>query len=136
MIFLPVAVIALLCLIFLRKKNWTPKTLFDWTVIIAGFLFTGTGFLVIFQMALAVFRTSLVQEAAVTVLLAIIQILLGIGIIRIIMGTREGIDIRRRAYIAILGIFTLGVGWLPGGASARSFSKYHACPEKERTKII
>ena len=137
MIFLPVAVITALGLIFLWKKNWTPKTLFEWTGIIAGFLFIGTGFLVIFQMALAVFRTSLVQEAAVTVLLAIIPILLGIGAIRIIMGTREGIDIRRRAYIAILGIFALFVwaGFLVGPVLA-VLASIIPVVKKNRTKII
>ena len=107
MIFLPVAVITALGLIFLLKKNWIPKTLFEWTGIIGGFLFIGTGFLVIFQMALAVFRTSMVQEAAVTILFAIIPIILGIWIIRIIMHNREKIDARKRAYLAILGIFAL-----------------------------
>ena len=89
-------------------------------------------------MALAVFRTSMVQEAAVTVLFAIIPITLGIWMIRIIMQNREKIDARKRAYLAILGIFALfSVGWLPGGASARSFGKC-AClsREKERNKNL
>jgi hypothetical protein len=136
-IFLPVAVITALGLIFLWKKNWIPKTLFEWTGIIGGFLFIGTGFLVIFQMALAVIRTSMVQEAAVTVLFAIIPIILGIWIIRIIMQNREKIDARKRAYLAILGIFALFVwaGFLVGPVLA-VLASIIPVVKKNRTKIF
>ena len=109
MILIPVVVIPALGLILLWKKNWIAKTLFEWTGIMAGFLFIGTGFSVIFQMVLALSRTSLVQEAAITVILAFFPILLGIGAIRIVMENRERIDVRKRIYLAILGIFALFV---------------------------
>ncbi len=116
MILLPVVVIPASGLIFLWKRNWIPKMPFELTGIMTGFLFIGTGFSVIFQMALAIYRTSLVQEVAITVILAFVPILLGMGAIRIIMETREGIDIRKRAYLAILGIFAFFVwaGFLVG----------------------
>ena len=116
MILLPVVVIPALCLIFLWKRNWKAKTLFEWTGIMAGFLFIGTGFSVIFQMVLALSRTSLAQEVAITVILAFFPILLGIVVIRIIMQNRERIDVRKRVYLAMLGIFALFVwaGFLVG----------------------
>lgn len=116
MILLPVIVIPSLGLIFLWKRNWIAKTLFEWTGIMAGLLFIGTGFSVIFQMVLAISRTSLMQEVAITLILAFLQIILGIVAIRIITENREKIDMRKRAYIAMLGILALFVwaGFLVG----------------------
>jgi hypothetical protein len=116
MILLTVILIPALGLIFLWKRNWIAKTPFEWTGIMAGFLFIGTGFSVIFQMALALSRTSLVQEVAITVILAFFPVLLGIGVIHIIMEKRERINVRKRAYLAMLGIFALFVwaGFLVG----------------------
>jgi hypothetical protein len=113
---IPFVLVFTIFFIFLWKSNRIPKTLFEWAGTIAGFLFIGTGFSVIFQMLIAISHTSLVQEVAITLILAFLQIMLGIGAIRIIMKNTGRIDIRKRAYIAILGIFALFIwaGFLVG----------------------
>lgn len=116
MIFLPIIVTLAICSIFLWKKNWIPNTPFEWGGILAGILFLCTGSTVIFQMALALSYTSIVQEAIITFIFAILPMILGIAVIRSITINREKVDIRKRAYLAALGIIALFVwaGFLVG----------------------
>lgn len=116
MIFLPIIITLAICLSIFWKKNWIPETPFEWAGIMAGFLFIGTGSSVIFQMGLALSSTRLVEEALITVVFALLPVILGVAVIRSITNNRENVDIRKRAYLAVLGIIALFVwaGFLVG----------------------
>jgi len=109
MIFLPIIVTVAIGLIFFWKKNWMAKSLFEWIGILAGILFLCTGSMVILQMALALSSTKFVQEVLITIIYALLPMILGIAVIRSIMKNRENVDIRKRAYLAALGIIALFV---------------------------
>lgn len=116
MIFLPIIVPLALGLIFFWKKNQIPQTPFEWAGILAGMLFLCTGFTVIFQMVMALSYTQLRQEVIITIVVALIPVILGIAVIRSIMNNRENVDIRKRTYLAALGILALFIwaGYLVG----------------------
>lgn len=117
-IFLPIAATLAIGMgfMFRWKKNWIPSSLFEWTGILSGLLFLGTGFMYIFQMVLALSHTRLASEIVITIILALLSILLGIVVFRAIMKNRKEVDIRKRVYLAILGIIALFVwsGFLLG----------------------
>jgi hypothetical protein len=116
MIFLPIIVTSAIGLLLLWNKNWMPNTPFEWGGILAGILFLCTGSTVIFQMALALSHTPIVQEAFITFIFALLPMILGIAVIRSITNNRENVDIRKRAYLAAMGIIALFVwaGFLVG----------------------
>ena len=107
-------------LVFWLRKNWIPQAPFEWAGVLAGLLFLGTGFMFLFQMALALTRTQLVPEILITIILAFLPVLLGILVIWTVMKNRERVDIKKRAYLAILGILSLFVwaGFLAGSVLA------------------
>jgi hypothetical protein len=117
-IFLPIVATLLISmgLMFWWRKNWIPVSLFEWTGMLAGLLFLGTGFMVLFQMVLAFSHTHLVSEVVITSILALLSILLGIAVTRIILKNRKKVDTRKRIYLVILGIIALFVwsGFLVG----------------------
>jgi hypothetical protein len=117
-IFLPIiATLAIsMGLMFWWKREWIPVSLFEWTGMLAGLLFLGTGFMVLFQMLLALSHTEMVSEVVITSILALLSILLGIAVTRIIMKNRKKVDTRKRIYLVILGIIALFVwsGFLVG----------------------
>ncbi|CAG0981395.1 MAG: hypothetical protein OIN86_09715 [Candidatus Methanoperedens sp.] len=117
-IFLPIAATLAISMGFMLwwRKKWIPVSLFEWTGMLAGLLFMGTGFMVLFQMVLALSHTHLVSEVVITSILALLSILPGIAVIRIIRKNRKKVDIRKRIYLVILGIIALFVwsGFLVG----------------------
>ncbi|KCZ70865.1 hypothetical protein ANME2D_02890 [Candidatus Methanoperedens nitroreducens] len=52
-------------------------------------------------------HSPLVPEVAVTITLATVQILLGAAVLRLVLKSKEKINIRKRAYLAILGLIAL-----------------------------
>lgn len=109
MIFLPVIAALAIGLWVFRKKGWIPKTPFEWAGILAGLLFFGSGVMFLFEMVLALIRVSPGTDIVITIVLGILPIILGFAVIRIILRNREKIDIRKRVYLAILGILALFV---------------------------
>lgn len=91
-------------IMILRRNRWAARTLFEWTGFLAGLMFVGTGVMLLFQMILSFTRTSLVPEIAITVILALLPVLLGIAVIRIVIKSRGKVSIRSRIYLATLGI--------------------------------
>ncbi|SNQ62204.1 hypothetical protein [Candidatus Methanoperedens nitratireducens] len=81
-------------------------TPFEWTGILAGLLFFGSGIAFFFQM-MTLTRTQPAPEIIITIILALLPVLLGIAVIRIIIKNREKVDIRKKAYLVILGILAL-----------------------------
>jgi len=113
-------VIGLGLILWLLRNRWTTQTILDWTGILAGLLFLGTGVMILFQMALTLTQTPLVPEIGVTLMLALIPLLLGIGMLRLVLKSLGKVNIRKRAYLAILGLLALfaWAGLLVGPALA------------------
>jgi len=107
-------------MVWRRRNLGTAQTLFDWAGALAGLLFFGTSAMILFQMALTLTQTPLVPEIGVTIMLALLPILLGIGVLRLVLRREGRVDIRRRAYLAILGLLALfaWAGLLVGPALA------------------
>ncbi|UCH70958.1 MAG: hypothetical protein JSV29_03005, partial [Candidatus Bathyarchaeota archaeon] len=63
-----------------------------------------------FQMILALTHAPLVPEIGVTFMLALIPVLLGIGVLRLVLRSGDQVNIRKRAYLAILGVLAL-IAW-------------------------
>jgi hypothetical protein len=103
----------------LRNKG-LAQTLLDWTGTLAGLLFLGSGAMILFQTALTLTKASLVPEIAVTLMLALIPILLGVVVLRLVLRSRGKVGIRKRVYLAILGLIALfaWAGLLVGPALA------------------
>jgi hypothetical protein len=107
-IFLPVAAtLAIGIGLMTWRKRWIEQTLFEWTAILAGLLFFGSGIALFFQMIMTLTRTHASTEIIITIILALLPVLLGIAVIRIIIKSREKVDIRKRAYLMILGVLAL-----------------------------
>lgn len=108
-IFLPIAATLLIGmgLIFRRREKRMAKTPFEWTGVLAGLLFLSTGIMFLFQMVMTLMYTPIVSDIAITIILALLQILLGIAVIRVISSDKGKIDIRDRIRIAIFGILAL-----------------------------
>lgn len=106
-IFLPIAATFLIGLIFWRRAKWMAKTPFEWTGTLAGLLFLGTGIMFLFQMVMTLMYTPIVSDIIITIILSLLQILLGVAVIRVISRDKGKIDIRDRIRIAIFGILAL-----------------------------
>lgn len=109
MIFLPIAATLGIGsgLLFLRRKRWATQTPFEWTGLLAGLLFLSTGVMFLFQMSLALTHTRPVAEMVITITLALLPILFGIAVLRIIMKSQGKVDVRKRVFLAIFGILAL-----------------------------
>ncbi len=109
-----------LILMFLRRKNGgIPRSAFAWVGTFAGLVFVGSGATILFQMALTLTVTPLGSEIVLTLVLAAIPILLGLGVLRLTLDAVK-VDRRRRVYMAVLGIVAIfaWAGWLIGSALA------------------
>ena len=90
----------------LRKRELAP-TLLDWAGTLAGLLFVGTGAMILFQMSLTLTQTPVAPEIGITLVLALIPVLVGIGVLRLILRSGGEVNIRKRVYLAILGLIAL-----------------------------
>lgn len=100
-------VIGLVLIIWRDRKRATPRRLSSWLGSFAGLLFIGTGAIVFMQMVLSLIQTSLVSEAAITVVFALIPILLGLVTLRLCLKMDDRVSLRKRTYLVILGIVAL-----------------------------
>ncbi len=109
MIFLPIAATLVIGIGIMTwwRKCWMAHTPFEWTGILAGLLFFGSGIAFFFQMIMILTRTQPAPEIIITIILALLPVLLGIAVIRIIIKNREKVDIRKKVYLVILGILAL-----------------------------
>lgn len=115
-VLLPIIATLAVGIVLIRRTRWAARTLFEWTGFLAGLMFVGTGIMLLFQMILALTRTSPVPEIAITVILALLPVLLGIAVIRIVIKGREKVSTRSRIYLAALGIsgFFIWAGIIAG----------------------
>jgi hypothetical protein len=120
MIFFPVIATLVIGLWVLRKKGLIPETLFEWTGILAGLLFFGSGILFLFEMIRALIRVSPGPEIVITIVLGILPVILGIAVIRIILKDRGKVGMGKRTFLFIIGIVALFLwaGFLLGPALA------------------
>jgi len=90
----------------LWKRHTASQSFFGLTGTLAGLLYLGSGFMMLTQMLVALAATSLNQSAAVTLVLALVPILLGMTILWISL-SQETVTKGRRAWLAILGLLGL-----------------------------
>jgi hypothetical protein len=86
------------------RRTWSA---FRAAATAAGLLFLGSGMTILFQMTITIMHSSLSAQAIVTTLLAIIPILLGIGALRIGLGTWEDPGRSMRLKLALVGLLAL-----------------------------
>lgn len=104
-ILMPMVIAALLGLFVIWRSD--IRTPFKTAAILAGFLFLGTGATVLSQMAFSLIRAPAGSEAAITVLLAIIPVVLGIVTLRLSQGEA---GILQRIIMAVIGTIALLAG--------------------------
>ena len=106
-IFAPMGLVLAVGLIILGRRLWTAQIPFEWTGTLAGLMFVGSSAMLLFQMIIALTRTNLVPEIAITIILALVPFLLGTAVIYSITTSRGKVGIRKRAYLVILGTLAL-----------------------------
>lgn len=110
-ILMPMIIAALLGLFVIWRSS--TRTPFRTAGTLAGFLFLGTSATVLTQMAFSLMRAPAGSEAAITVLLAIIPVILGVVALRL---SRGEAGILQRIIIAVIGTIALlaGAGMIAG----------------------
>lgn len=122
-IFAPMLVTLVLGVGFLLQRNQgqkTPRTVLEWLAAVAGVLFIGSSFSILFQMLFSLMRAPLVPEIGITLLLASMPGLLGVLTLRIALRGTRNISSRTRVYLALYGFLALFVwgGLIIGSALA------------------
>ena len=100
-----VFVVGIPILIQRRRNAGSPRTLFQWTEVVAGLLFLASGFTVISQMLLALTIAPLGPAVIVTIDLASVPVVMGVFAIRFALQRTP--NFRIRASAAILGFLAL-----------------------------
>ena len=90
-----------------RHRAGKPRDAAGWTGAVAGLLFLGTGATVLSQMILSIAQSSLDALAIVTLVFAMIPILLGTLMLRLVLRNRGRPAVRNRVYLSILGVSAL-----------------------------
>lgn len=93
--------------IWQMKKRENPRTIPDWIKTLAGLLFIGSGVTILQQMVVSLIQASLTPEIAITVVLVLVPILLGIGTLRLSLIGEGKTSFKKRIYLAILGVVAL-----------------------------
>lgn len=97
-------IVGLVLLIRMRDKFELQKRhIWRWVGIVAALLYIGTAFMLLTQMLIALSISGGDASASVTLVFAIIPLLLGIGIIRIVLKSGE-LTVPNRVFLLILGI--------------------------------
>jgi len=94
-------------LIWWKKFRKTSWTVFDIIVVLAGLLFMSSGVSILFQMALALAKTSIAPEIALTLIFAVIPIILGIATLRLALKRPGAVTFRLRIYLVMLAFAAL-----------------------------
>lgn len=90
-----------------RLRSGRTWSIFRVVATVAGLMFIGSGMTIIVQMLITVMRTHLAAEAVITVLLAAIPILLGIGALRIGLGRWDHAGTSLRLKLFLVGLLAL-----------------------------
>lgn len=94
-------------MIWTRKSRRAPTTLFGWFGSLAGLFFIGSGATTLLQTVISIMQASLVPEIVITLMLASIPILLGIGTLYLSLRAEGKASPRVRISLAILGLVAL-----------------------------
>jgi len=103
-----IAAVAVGFLVLIWLKKDLLGTLRVWTISAAGFLYLGSGFMMILQMLIALSVTMVDLSVILTLFFAILPVLLGLMLIK--SGIRETLNSRARILIAVFGLLGL-VTW-------------------------
>ncbi len=101
------AAIGFLLMVWRWRTRFSNKGFFGWMGVFAGLLFFGSGASVLFQLALKLTQTAASFEVVVTIVFALLPIILGAVALRLCLGAEEKVDLRKRIYLAIVGIVAL-----------------------------
>jgi hypothetical protein len=98
---------------------WKFKPMFDASVflgVLASLLYIGSGFMMFFQMLIALIGATSTSSAVLTLVFAILPVLLGLVMIRKMLGKRTSLNWRDRLIMLVFGIlgFALWTGLLVG----------------------
>jgi hypothetical protein len=97
-----------LTLIIWRMYKMSERgTVLTWLGALAGLLFVGTAVTTLFEMILASIGAPIGAEIAVTLVFVLIPFLLGFATLRLSLWKGERVGIRRRMYLAVLGVVAL-----------------------------
>jgi len=98
-------VLAGLTWLYLKERERAPGRIRYpvWTGSLAGFLYIGTGILMLLQTALALSVSGPDGAATVTVILAVLPVVLGAGAVRVAAGMGENITLRARIWMLVIG---------------------------------
>lgn len=77
---------------------------FGWIGSFIGFLYLGSGAIILTQMAIALSRTDLTSSVIITIVFALLPLIAGLATLRVAMQARGKIEIKTRVKMAILGI--------------------------------
>ena len=94
-------------IVWMRRKLLVPRTLFAWIGALAGLSFLGTGVTTLFQMVLALTQAPLESEVILTLIFALMPILWGIIALRLSLKSERKVNLRRRVYLAVIGVVAL-----------------------------
>lgn len=113
MIFVLAAGIGILLIQWTRSSG--PKSLNSWIASVGALLIISTGAIVLFQMGYILTGTPAGAEIAITIVLALIPIALGLAILKSALNTDDW-NLPKRAKIAVLGVLSIFVwaGYLVG----------------------
>jgi hypothetical protein len=78
-----------------------------WLGSTAGLLFVGSGAITLYQMSFSIMQSYLSSEVLITLVFAVIPIVLGILALRLSLKHMEKLRVRKRIYLAILGVAAL-----------------------------
>lgn len=109
LIFAPLVatIIVGLCLVWWMRFRKAPWTVFDLTAALTGLLFMASGVSILFQMILALTKTSIVTEVVLTLVFAAMPIILGAATLHLVLKRKGTVNTRLRIYMIILGIAAL-----------------------------
>jgi len=100
-------IVGFILLIRMRDRFELERThVWRWIGIIAALLYIGTAFMLLTQMLIALSISGGDSSAVITLIFAIIPLLLGIGIARIVLRS-EDLTIRARVFLLVLGVVGL-----------------------------
>jgi len=100
----PLILTLLIGLGFMFFKIQSRKILSTYLGFIGGLLFIGSGFMTLMQMLMALTGVESTSSAAITTVFIVLPILMGFQIMRSAHKTNDGLTLKERATLAILGV--------------------------------
>jgi hypothetical protein len=112
LILAPMVATILIGLVLLLRQSETRKKIlrpFNFVGSLAGLLFMGTGFTVLYQIMYTLIYAPLTAEVIISLIFAIIPLAIGLGTLRLGLRTVGRVTIRTRIYMIIFGVLALFV---------------------------